>query len=89
MKNKFFQKIIKDVKYNLKSEKGSISIFVLAAMIFMTTILAISYIGINNKQIAQEKEIQRIQEEYSAKDSMQQEKQMEEAYKKAIKNLEI
>ena len=49
-----------------KSEKGSITLFVVIAMMFFSIILLTGFIGIKNKLIEQDKKIQVIQNEYQA-----------------------
>lgn len=48
----------------LKNENGSITVFVLAIMLFMLIVVGTSYMSISNKRIAQKKEIEKIQKQY-------------------------
>ena len=63
----------------MKSEKGAITVFVLATMLFLVTVLFLSYMGMSNKVINTEKQVNKIQEEYSSKD----ESKFDEEYEKA------
>ena len=49
---------------NLKSEKGSITVFVTAAMLFLLMILVITFMSLQNKNQAQLKEISKVKQEY-------------------------
>lgn len=49
----------------MKKEKGSITLFVLVAMLLIISVLAIIYIQISEKNNNQLKQIERIQEEYN------------------------
>ena len=48
----------------LKKEKGSITIFVIVAMLMFIVIAFAIFFNIRNKNISQETEIEKIQEEY-------------------------
>lgn len=48
----------------VKSEKGSVTLFVLVAMILLLVILLAVYTQTTNKNISQKKELEKIQEEY-------------------------
>ena len=63
----------------MKSEKGAITVFVLATMLFLVTVLFLSYMGMSNKAINTEKQVNKIQEEYSSND----ENKFDEEYEKA------
>lgn len=63
----------------IKNEKGSITVFVLVTMLFLVTVLFLSYMGMSNKVINTEKQVNKIQEEYSSKD----ENEFDEEYEKA------
>lgn len=63
----------------IKNEKGSITVFVLVTMLFLVTVLFLSYMGMSNKVINTEKQVNKIQEEYSSKD----ENKFDEEYEKA------
>lgn len=57
-----------------KSEKGSIVLFVLTAMIFMVVVISISYFAMSSKMIEQNKKITQISKQYRAsKEDMEQE----------------
>ena len=49
----------------MNKEKGSITLFVLVAMLLIIGVLAIIYIQISEKNNNQLKQIERIQEEYN------------------------
>lgn len=49
----------------LKSDKGSITIQVISAMLLLVVALVLAYIGISNKISAQEVNINKIQSEYN------------------------
>ena len=57
-----------NMKINFKEEKGSITVFVVSIMIFIITVLGITYINVINKLSAEEKKIDRIQAQYSTDD---------------------
>ena len=70
----FKAKIKRKVKelININTEKGSVTLFVLIAMIFFLVILGYQYINVKNKEIIQEKELIKIQESYEKdKDEIQ------------------
>lgn len=48
----------------MKKEKGSITIFVIVAMLMFIVIAFAIFFNISNKNISQETEIEKIQEEY-------------------------
>lgn len=52
-----------------KNEKGSVTLFVLIACIFIVLILVMINIGIMNKNINSEKEIDKIISEYNKNES--------------------
>lgn len=66
-----------------KNERGSITLFVLVAMLFFITILILSYAGQINKMNSQRKQVERIQEEYSV------EGDMEEAYQEVLEAMSL
>ena len=68
-------------KIHLKDEKGSITVFVVAIMVVTVTILAISYMGVLNRLVSEEKEIDKIQKSYSANN-------VDQEYEKAIERLQ-
>lgn len=54
-------------KFNqVKSERGSITVFVLTAMLFLLMVVLITYVGISNKKQAQIDQIDKIKEEYES-----------------------
>lgn len=68
---------MKNKNNNRKSEKGSVTLFVLIAMMFFLMILLSLFVGAKNKMTEQSKKIKIIQNEYKAVD-------MEEEYLKVI-----
>lgn len=60
-----------------KNERGSITLFVLVVMLFLMMAFVTSYTSIKNKQIEQEKQIKKIQNEYKVQD-------LESEYRKAL-----
>lgn len=68
-------------KILLKDERGSITVFVVAIMVVTVTILAISYMGVLNRLVSEEKEIDKIQKSYSANN-------VDQEYEKAIERLQ-
>lgn len=50
--------------FNVKGEKGGITVFVLTAMLFMLIALVLTYMGVTNKNQAQAKDVVRIKKEY-------------------------
>lgn len=67
-----------------KSEKGSITIMVLAAMLFLIGVITVSYFAMSNKSIEQNKKVSQIAKQYKASDE-----DMEKEYQKAINNLKV
>lgn len=63
-----------------KREMGSITVFVLGVLILFTVIIAVIFIGIKDKADIQEKEINKIQEEYGQND----ENKIEQVYEETI-----
>lgn len=61
----------------IKAETGSVTVFVLVAVIFFAVVLVGVYTNNANKLSAQEKEIQKIQEQYDLKDAEIQQKYTE------------
>ena len=55
----------------IRSEKGSITLFVLVTMLFFMYILISVYMNQNNKINAQKKQIQQIQQEYNKDENME------------------
>ena len=57
-----------------KNEKGSITVMVLTAMLFMLVVITISYLSISNESIGQNKKISQISKQYQVtNDDMEQE----------------
>jgi len=54
-----------------RSEKGSITLFVLVTMLFFVYIMISVYMNQNNKMNAQKKQIQQIQQEYNKDENME------------------
>ena len=63
----------------MKKEKGSVTLFILIACMFMIVILLIVNIGIMNKNRSEEKKIEEIAKQYN-----QNETDLDDAYKKAV-----
>ena len=59
--------ILKKLKNN---ERGSITVFVLATMLLVTGVIFIAYFSMMNKSSSQERELDKIQEEYNKTDDM-------------------
>ena len=66
------------IKNFQKNEKGSITVFVVAAMLFILVLVMIFYFSINNKATTQAKDIEQIKKEYQ--DSS--ESEMDQAYER-------
>ena len=71
------------IKKILSSEKGSITMLAVAAMLFMIVILALSFMSVSNKKSAQMSNIKQIEAEYGAKEDIG------EVYKEVIETSEI
>lgn len=67
-----------------KSEKGSITLMVLAAMIFVLVVITASYFAISNKSGNQDKKISKIAQQYRASDE-----DMDQEYQKVVRNLKV
>ena len=67
-----------------KSQNGSITVFVLASMLFMLIVIMLSYVGISNKTNTQVRETKKIQEEYSVEKSL-----LDKEYKDTVERLDI
>ena len=61
-------KKIKLQKNQIKDEKGAVTLFVLATMMFFLVILIISYARIRNEITEQDRKITTIQKEYNSDD---------------------
>ena len=72
---------LKIINKKIKSEKGSVTVFVLATMLFIMLVMITSYTGMMNKLSNQTKQIQKIQEEYMVANV---EEQMTDEYNKVI-----
>lgn len=75
---------MKIIKKFRKSEKGSITVMVLAAMLFLIGVITVSYFAMSNKSIEQNKKVSQIAKQYRASDE-----DMEKEYQKAINNLKV
>ena len=65
----------------IKSEKGSITVYVLASMLFMLIMTSTIYMNVSNKTNEQEKQLDKIVEEYQSDQPGQPDyKKLEEAY---------
>ena len=70
------------IKKMLISEKGSITVLVVAAMLFMIVILALSFMGMSNKTSTQMSNIKQIEAEYAS------EQDIEQVYKETIETID-
>lgn len=73
--------IIKKFK---KSEKGSITIMVLTAMLFILVIITASYLAISNESSGQEKKISQITKQYQVTNE-----EMEQKYQKIVNGVKV
>ncbi len=73
------------MKEKFESEKGSITVFVLAAMIFVSAVILTVYFSIMNKNGTQEKNMEKIKNEYQLSSNSE----MDEAYEKIMENQDI
>ncbi len=73
MKNKLIK--------NKKSEKGSVTLFVLIALIFFLIIGIFIFININNNKTSQAEEIKQIEKNYETTSE-----ELEQKYEKITKN---
>lgn len=71
------EKFNKVKKFKLKSEKGSITLFVLVSMLFMLIALVLSYGRVSTKKTTEARQIKQIEDQYTVTDS-----EMEQEYKK-------
>lgn len=69
------------IKIFKKSEKGSITLMVLTAMIFLLVVITASYFAISNKSGNQDKKISKIAQQYRASDE-----DMEKEYRDTLNN---
>lgn len=72
------------IKKFRKSEKGSITVMVLSAMLFLIGTITVSYFAMSNKSIDQDKKVSQIAKQYKASDE-----DMENEYQKAVNNLKV
>lgn len=72
------------IKKFRKSEKGSITVMVLSAMLFLIGTITVSYFAMSNKSIDQNKKVSQIEKQYKASDE-----DMEKEYQKAVNNLKV
>ena len=72
------------IKIFKRSEKGSITLMVLAAMIFVLVVITASYFAISNKSGNQDKKISKIAQQYRASDE-----DMDQEYQKVVRNLKV
>lgn len=71
-------------KENMKSERGSITLFVLLAGLFLLIVIFSMYVMSQNKKIAQDKEIQAIEWQYQTNQT-----QMDDLYQKIMEQEKI
>lgn len=72
------------IKKFRKSEKGSITVMILSAMLFLIGTITVSYFAMSNKSIDQNKKVSQIAKQYKASDE-----DMENEYQKAVNNLKV
>ena len=72
------------IKKFRKSEKGSITVMVLSAMLFLIGTITVSYFAMSNKSIDQDKKVSQIAKQYKASDE-----DMEKEYQKAVNNASL
>lgn len=72
------------IKKFRKSEKGSITVMVLSAMLFLIGTITVSYFAMSNKSIDQNKKVSQIAKQYKASDE-----DMEKEYQKAVNNASL
>ena len=70
------------IKKLLTSEKGSITVLVVAAMLFMIVILVLSFMGMSNKTSTQMSNIKQIEKEYASEEDIGQ------VYKETIETID-
>ena len=78
---------MKLIKEQLKQEKGSITMTVLAAMLFITSVITISYFSISNQSSDQNQKVRIISEQYDVKNSDIQQK-YNQMYDEYVEDLE-
>ena len=67
----------------LKQEKGSVTLFVLVAMLLFCVILLLAYMNISNRNTEQMNNLRKIQSEYSKT-----QKSIDEIYENTVDTLE-
>lgn len=50
--------------YKLSSEKGSVTVYVLAAMMLICIVFIVIYLNVSNRNINQAKDVEKIRQEY-------------------------
>ena len=73
------------MKEKFESEKGSITIFVISTIVFVLAVILIVYFSIMNKNGTQEKNVEKIKNEYQLSSNSE----MDEAYEKIMENQDI
>lgn len=73
--------MVKKLQNLIKNEKGSVTVFVLAAMLLFLTTGGIAYMNVSNKTNAQLEQVEKIQEEYAKGTNPE---EIEEIYQEAI-----
>lgn len=71
-------------KLNIKSEKGSITVYVLSCLLVLLMIAITVYVNMANKTTSQEKQVNKIQDGYSVSED-----EMDEEYVKNADDLEV
>ena len=66
------------IKKTIKNENGSITVFVVATMLFILVLVMIFYFSINNKATTQNKDIDKIKSEYQSSN----ESEMDQVYER-------
>lgn len=73
-------------KKNKRNEKGSITLFVLVAMLFFIIVMALTYTNVANKSLVEMKNIEQIKAEYEKYSNVQ---AMEQKYEEILDNKEL
>lgn len=85
--NSFMEKLKKKF---LKNEKGSITVYVLASMLFMLIMTSTIYMNVSNKTNEQEKQLDKIVEEYKSDQPGQPDyKKLEDVYNEEINKKDL
>ena len=66
------------IKKTIKNENGSITVFVVATMLFILVLVMIFYFSKNNKATTQNKDIDKIKSEYQSSN----ESEMDQVYER-------